>query len=294
MIPPLRPGRRTLPTLCAAIFLGTLAIDAKAANREHQQLMADIRMLQEQTQQLQVTLNALNEVLKVVTGRLDEQGSANRKAFADQKLLIDSFASDVRTIREKLDDTNVRISSLSQEVEAMRTTLTTLPALQPPPAVPPDPSDPTAAAALPEDAAGTPPAPLAPSTVGLSPQRMYDSAYADFASGQWSLAILGFEQYIKAFPRTEQADNAQLNIGDAHYSDGKFDQAVAAYERVIANYPAGDAVPMAYYKRGLALERLKQLDRARESWQTVIEKYPNSDESRLAKQGLDRLAKSNR
>ena len=43
-----------------------------------------------------------------------------RKAFADQKLLVDTISSDLRVVREKVDDTNVRISSLSQEVEALR------------------------------------------------------------------------------------------------------------------------------------------------------------------------------
>ena len=62
---------------------------AAAANKEHQQMMADIRMLQEQAQQLQGLLAALAEALKTVTTRLDEQTAASRKAFADQKLLVD-------------------------------------------------------------------------------------------------------------------------------------------------------------------------------------------------------------
>ena len=37
--------------LTGVLFVG-LALPAHAANREHQQLMADIRMLQEQQQQL--------------------------------------------------------------------------------------------------------------------------------------------------------------------------------------------------------------------------------------------------
>ena len=97
------------------------------------------------------------------------------------------------------------------------------------------------------------PAPIAPPTAGLSPQRLYDTAYADFASGQWSMAIAGFETFIKSFPRSEQADQAQYYIGESMLLDGKFEQAVASYDRVMANYPSGDQVPLAYYKRGIAL-----------------------------------------
>ena len=79
--------------------------------------MADLRMLQEQSQLLQNLLGTLTEALKAVNTRLDQQTEANRKAFADQKLVIDNLTNDVRIIREKLDDNNVRVGSLTQEVE---------------------------------------------------------------------------------------------------------------------------------------------------------------------------------
>lgn len=270
---------RALVVMAATVGLLVAVPSAFAANREHQQLMADLRMLQEQTLQLQVTLNALTDALKVMTTRLDDQTNVNRKAFADQRVLIESLGGDVRVIREKLDDNNVRVSSLSQEVEALRTTLTAPP---PPPPVPDDTTGLTG-----DPTTSLPPA-APPSTVGLSPQRMWDSAFADYSSGQWTLAVLGFEQYLKAFPRSEQADDAQFYIGETHSLDGKFDDAVAAYDKVIANYPTGDAVAGAYYKRGLALARLGQTDLARESWQMVVQKYPGTDLGNLAKQALDR------
>ena len=93
---------------------------ASAADKAHQQLMAEIRMLQEQQQQLQQMVGGLADTLKTVTAKIDEQTGANRKAFADQKLLIDGMAEGVRILREKADDTNVRLSSVTQELEAVR------------------------------------------------------------------------------------------------------------------------------------------------------------------------------
>ena len=97
-----------------AAALVTAATPASAANKEHQQMMADIRMLQEQAQLLQNLLGTLNETLKAVNARLDDQTNATRKAFADQKVIIDTLSSDSRVIREKLDDNNVRLGSLNQ------------------------------------------------------------------------------------------------------------------------------------------------------------------------------------
>jgi tol-pal system protein YbgF len=276
---------RVLATACAGVLSALVATGAQAADREHAQLMADLRMLQEQTQQLQVTVNALTEALKLVTKSLDDQSAMVRKSLADQKLVVDTLTGDVRVVREKLDETNVRISSLSQEFEALRTNLTT-----PPPAPVAPPLDDTQLG-TPTDPTLPVPASPAPSTAGLSPQRLYDQAFADYTSGQWALAIRGFETFISTFPRSEQADDAQFYIGETYTLDGKPDLAVAAFDKEIANYPTGDTVPMAYYKRGLLLSKLGQNDQARESFQAVIQKFPDSDASRLAKQGLDRLTR---
>jgi len=107
---------------CALLVgaLATTAVPAHAANKEHQQLMADLRMLQEQSQLLQNLLGSVTDALKVVNTRLDQQTETNRKAFADQKLVIDNLTNDVRVIREKLDDSNVRLGSLTQEVDSLR------------------------------------------------------------------------------------------------------------------------------------------------------------------------------
>src|SRR5262245_26387167 len=111
--------QKLLAIVTGALLIG-LAAPVSAANKEHQQLMADIRMLQEQTQLLQNLLGQFNEALKAVNSRLDQQTETNRKMAADQKLAIDNLANDARVIREKLDDNNVRVGSLTQEVDALR------------------------------------------------------------------------------------------------------------------------------------------------------------------------------
>src|SRR5262245_17905866 len=103
----------------ALLFATFISTPAFAVDKEHRQLAADLRMLQEQSQQLQNLLNSTIEAIKALNAtlnaKIDEQANANRKALADQKLVIDSLTNDVRVIREKIDDNNVRIGSLSQE-----------------------------------------------------------------------------------------------------------------------------------------------------------------------------------
>lgn len=288
---------RSTPLALVAL-LTALASPAAAQNREHQQMAAELRMLQEQAQQLALTLVTLNQALaesmKAVValgGRIDDSNNTTRKMFADQKLLIDNVAEGVRVIRERTDDTNVRIASLREELEALRTTVQALQqiALAPPaPAVDPGaPADPNAP--VPAPAPVQPPVALPP-TAGLSPTRLYETARADYFAGQWNSAISGFEAFLRAFPRSEQADDAQAYIGETYYAQNQWAQAITAYTQVIDAYPGTNSVPLAYYKRGLAEQQLGQIDAARASWEAAARMFPDSDAGRLAKQSLDRLA----
>ena len=273
--------------LAAAFAALVVAAPAAAANKEQKQLMADIRMLQEQAQQLQNLLGTLNESLKAVNTRLDqridEQANVARKAFADQKLSLDNLTNDLRVVREKVDDNNVRVSSLTQELDALRQ------AVQQPAAPRMTTTEPDAAAAGTALAGGaTPPAAAPPVAVGTSPQRLWDMAYADYTSGQWDLAVQGFDSYIRNFPKSDMADDAQVLTGNSFLNDGKYDKAIESYDAAIRNFPNGNAVPEAYFKKGLALQHLGQRDRAREAFEYAVKTYPDSDAGRLAKQQLGR------
>ena len=280
-------NRLTACVLAASLF--AVPTTTLGADREHQQIMADIRMLQEQTVRLQLLMASLDEALRQISAKMDTQADATRRAFADHRLVIDSVAGGVRIVREKLDDSNVRISSLSQEVEALRV------------AIPPMP--PTFTQMLTDPETGLPieiplssavPSNRPVANPGISPQRMYDTAWADYTNGQWALAIQGFATYLTTFPRSEFADDAQFYIGQTHYADGAFREAVSAFEQVLLNYPDGDIVPEASYKRGLALDRLGETDRAQQAFELVVQNYPENTMATLAQQALDRLTRSER
>lgn len=289
--------------LAVVIGLVSTASPAWAQRRELQQLAADVRILQEQTQLLHNALSGLTDALKAVNARIDEQIGVNRKGFADAKLQADAMGGDIRVVRERVDDTNVRITSLSQEVDSLRDAIAAMPV----PSATIDPSLVGAAGAPGSDPggappgatpppAGTPPAPApampAPppaSATTVSPTRLYDMAWADYTAGNYDLAVEGFSSYVRSFPKSEFADNAQYYIGQSFLLRGKFPEAVDAFNRVIAAYPRGDVIGLAYYNRGKAFEDMKQPDRARESYEYVVKNLADTDAGRLAKQRLDAL-----
>ncbi len=277
-------GIRAAVAVAAALVVGPDL--AFAANKEQQLLMAELRMMQLQQQQLQQLLGVLAESLKAVSGKVDEQTGASRKALADQRLLIEGMTDNVRILRERSDDTNVRLSSITQELEAVRQTIASQP--QPMLAAVDPTADPDAAAAQATPSTGA--AGAAPP--GISPQRTYDSAYSDYTAGHYEIAIEGFQTFLRFFPRHSDADEAQLNIGNALYNAGKFKEAITAYQRVIADYPGTESVPSARYKVGLSYMGMKQPDLARTTFETILKDYDASvPEYLLAKQRLDRAGK---
>ena len=270
--------RRVIALGVVVIWMGGGPV--AAADREHEQVLADIRMLEARAAQLELMLTALHEAIESLTITVAGHHDAMRRAFADQQLASGSIAAGVRVMREQLEETNLRVSSLSQEVEALRV------------AIPPSPPAMTSLVdpdtGLPLD---PPPVPVAPVPIptGASPQRMYDTAWADYTSGQWALAIQGFEAYIDTFPRSELTDDAAFYIGQTHFAEGRFPEAVEAFEAVLLEYPTGDIIPEASYKLGLALDRLGEADRARAAFEVVVNNYSDSYMAALAQQALDRL-----
>jgi tol-pal system protein YbgF len=284
---------RRVTLLFVAAALVACAAPAGAANREHEQMMADIRMLQEQNQRLQLALASLGEVLKALNTKLDDQGAATRKGFADQKLLVDAANGDLRVLREKLDETNVRLTSLSQDVDGLRDIVRQAPPSTTGPVPGGDPNAPATPGASAATTNGTTPPPPTMAT-GTTPRRLYDTAYADYTAGQWSLAINGFETYLKTYPKSDLADDAQYYIGESLSGDSKFKEAASAYEKMIRDYPQSDILPEAYYKVGLTYERLGQPDKARDAYEFAVKNFADTDAGRLAKQRLDGLNRRTR
>jgi tol-pal system protein YbgF len=286
--------RCTRTIAICGLALAVSSVASAAPNKEHLQLMAEIRMLQEQQQQLQQLIGALQDTLKAVNTKLDEQSAATRKAMADQTLAVTNINDNVRMLREKTDETNVRVSQVSQEIDSLRQAV----ASQPPPQTSPTGTGMAPGVTPPGPGVGPGPAttgtsnppPVGPPP-GVSMQKMYDASWDDYTAGRYDLAIEGFKTFIRNFGPYPMAAQAQFYIGQSYYAQSKWPDARDAYQAVITNYPQSDIVPDAYYKLGQTFEQLKQVDNAKRAYDTVVQKYQSSPSFNLARQALDRLSR---
>ena len=115
------------------------------------------------------------------------------------------------------------------------------------------------------------------------PKKLYDASYLDITKGNYDLALAGFNEFIKRFPKHDLADNAQYWIGEGYYAQKKYEPALTEFEKVVGNYPGKDKEPAALYKMGLCLQEMGDKAKARQYWQLLSKKYPKSPEAALAK-----------
>ncbi len=116
--------------------------------------------------------------------------------------------------------------------------------------------------------------------------QIYNLAYLDFTRGNYGVAVTGFRRFIKLFPASELADNAQYWIGECFYSLNQLDSAEVEFKKVMSDYPEGNKVPAAIYKLGMVYLLQGKTALAQEKFKEVVRNYPTSPEAKLAQERL--------
>jgi tol-pal system protein YbgF len=267
-------------------MLAAIAAPAHAQNRTELQMVADVRMLQETVNKLQLAVNVLMEQLKATNAQVESTKNLAQKLHAEQMVQIKDIGSTNAVLNEKLADSSVNVLKLTQEMSAIRSAISMqstllnqiLGLLQP---------------AAPPPGGGTATDQPTPATPGAampsSPASHYNEAWGYYTANKFELAIQAYEEALQKFPDWPDAPNAQLNIGNAYYQLKRDKEAIQAFAVVISKYRSSDAVPDAYFGQGLAYERLNQKANALKNYELIIKQYPKSDAALLAKQGIARV-----
>lgn len=119
-------------------------------------------------------------------------------------------------------------------------------------------------------------------------RKLFDRAFKDLTAGDYALAVLGFTEYVKLYPKTDQADDAQFLIGEAYYRQSDYERAKVAYVYAEKSYSDSERMPTVLYKLGRCYQELGDDNKAKKYFNSTIEKYPETQEAELAKGKLDR------
>ncbi len=253
--------------LCLVGATWLWASPAAAASKEYERLAIQMATLQGQVTEMQRGIEESGRELQRLNQALADQGALLKKALDDARLQDENVRTSLREVTE-------RIGEIAERLEANRLASAASSANPLPPTATPG----TAAT-------GVPPAP--PAALAPPPRELYSQAYADYARGNYDLAIQEYREYLKNYPTTEFSDNAQFWIGECYYSKQKYAEAIGAWDDLFRDFPGSDKLPDARLKKGMALDRVGRKREALIEYRLVADRYPNSEAGRKARERLN-------
>lgn len=250
---------------CAGLFSDDEAHKKiQGLTQDNQKLQQEVKALEERVGKLDAQLRSQGlldlvqqvETLKAELAKVRGQGEVNAHA--------------VETAEKRQRDLYVDLDNRMRKLERVGDTPTTTA------------SPPTTAAATPASSASG----LADSA---AENRAYESAFNLFKIGNYQAAIAGFQNFLKTYPASPLAANAQYWIGNSYSALRDYKSAIANQQKLLSLYPASPKVPDAMLNMASSQADLGDKDTARKTLEEIIAKHSASQAADSARKRLANL-----
>ena len=213
--------------------------------------------LRNQSAGLRAMLEEMNEDIRILSGRLEEMEHAFKQQQQNAADLDSKSQAKLDSVAERVEENSERLNRMDQYLNL-------------------ESSKKRVAVA----------APAARAPKSSSEDEIYRSAKQAFDQGDFEAARQQFQEFIKRYPNSKNADNAQFWIGEIYYREKWYEKAILEYQNVIEKYPKGNKAPAALLKQGLAFSNIGDAANAKLILQELGRKYPNSNEAKVAAEEL--------
>ncbi len=265
----------------ASLALGLcFAVPAWGANKDMERLQILLQNLQAQVSDLSRKNDDNLKEIKRLNELLADQGNQQRKLAAERQTKDEALQLALKDITDRLGEIGEKL-----QVQNAAAPVYAAPGLPPGEVAATVPTTGASPVPTPGTVPGAVPVPAGAGAP--APRELYSQAYADYARGNYDLAIQGFQEYLRTYPNTEFSDNAQYWIGECLYGKQKYSESVDAWNVLFRDFPSSDKLPDARFKKGLALERLGRRSQALVEYRYVVDRYPNSEAGRKAREKLN-------
>jgi tol-pal system protein YbgF len=316
-------GAAMLAGAVGSALLGPAPVGAVA--REIVELQTSVNQLIQGQQALQTQMTQSEAVEKTLieqsldsvnklSGTMNSLQKSVQDLQANSGARLDSMSTQVQGVSDNLQESLARMGKLNQQLTDIQNSIQGIdsklstgaaapsPAASMPPGAPngstPNGSMPNGAPNT-GSASGMPPtapeyaaSPYVPSgsPAGSAPlpsaDLLYSNGLRDYSGRKYDLATQEFQDYLKYYPTTELASNAEFYLGQIAYSQEQYQQAIDAFSKVIDNYPKSFKLAPAHLLKGLALVASGQKASGIRELRLVIHNYPGTDEERRARTKL--------
>jgi tol-pal system protein YbgF len=126
--------------------------------------------------------------------------------------------------------------------------------------------------------------------VSSTEQSIYGQAFDALKAGSYSTAISGFESFIKQYPSSPLAPNAEYWLGEAHYVNQDLAAAGIAFQAVLDRWPSSGKAPDAMLDLGNTQLAQGKTTKGRATLRQVVSQYPGTDAASRAQARLKQLS----
>jgi len=121
-------------------------------------------------------------------------------------------------------------------------------------------------------------------------QSVYGQAFDALKAGSYSVAIAGFQDFLKQYPTSSLAPNAQYWLGEAHYVNRDFAAAESAFQAVLDKWPSSGKAPDAMLDLGNTQLAQGKTAKGRATLHRVVSQYAGTDAANRAQTRLKQVA----
>jgi tol-pal system protein YbgF len=247
-----------------ALLLGTV----RELQRSFDERMAVMRTLVEQSSERTVQFQ---ERMTQLNAAMTELQTSLQNSVANSSQKVDNMGSQIQGLHGALDELGARLDMLSQQIAKLETMSQTIPS-----------------STFPVTGIGTDPGPVDMANAP-APDVLYNTALRDYTSGNYPLSLQEFTDYLRYYPNTSLASNAQFYVGDIFYQQGQFEKAIQEYDKAIEQYPTGNKSAAAQLKKGFALINMNLRPQGIQELNSLVRRFPNTPEASLAQDKLTAL-----
>jgi tol-pal system protein YbgF len=267
--------------LFVLIGCALLAAPAFPVSKEIIQLQTQIQTLQDQMNQMRTSFDermgvmqhlieqSTDNVNKVSTA-VNELNQSLQRRQQDEGGRADQISGQIQALHDSVDELKARMNKIAQQLDAIQNSQQNINTAAPATGAPAGPGGAAANQAPPADV-------------------LYNNALRDYNAANYDLASQEFGDYLKYYPNTDLAGNAQFYLGDIAYRNKDYANAVKAYDTVIEQFPDGNKAAAAQLKKGFALLDMGQRQAGIRELNALVVRYPRSIEAQQAKDRLKKL-----
>lgn len=267
--------KKLTPLLALLALCSTLP--AFGVSKEIVQLQTQVEALQNQMTHMQQSFDERMGVMRnlveqttdnmnKVTGAVNELQKTLSQQNSDMGGKVDQVSTQVQAMHDALDELRARLNKLNTQLDQFASQQQNLPSQAP----------------------GVQPG--APAVQAPPPDVLYNNGLRDYNAGKYDIAGQEFNDYLKFYPNTDLAGNAQFYVGEIAYRQGNFQGAIQAYDTVLQLYAGGNKAAAAQLKKGYALIELGQRDAGVRELNSLIARYPRSVEATQARERLRQVS----